>query len=142
MSTPQTVSISHDFALPVERVYAYLAEHEHLGPLFGATITRLRDGDTSRNGAGSVRRLKVGPLPAFEETVTVAVDNTRIGYRISKGSPLRNHRGVMEFRPAGTGCHLDYRIEFDSAVPGLGPLVRLGLERTLRRALRTVDAKA
>ncbi|MCW2498502.1 MAG: Polyketide cyclase / dehydrase and lipid transport [Frankiales bacterium] len=142
MSTPQTVNISHDFALPVERVYAYLAEHEHLGPLFGATITRLRDGDTSRNGAGSVRRLKVGPLPAFEETVTEAVDNTRIGYRISKGSPLRNHRGVMEFRPVGTGCHLDYRIEFDSAVPGLGPLVRLGLERTLRRGLRTVDAKA
>jgi hypothetical protein len=35
------VDITHDFGLPAERVYAYLAEHEHLGPLFGAKITRL-----------------------------------------------------------------------------------------------------
>ena len=58
------VHVSHDFAKPPERVFAYLAEHENLGPLFGAEVTRVRDGDTERNGVNSVRKLKVGPAAA------------------------------------------------------------------------------
>ncbi len=138
----QTVSVSQDFTLPVERVYAFLAEHENLGPLFGATVTRVRDGDDERNGAGSVRSLRLGPLPAFQETVVEAVQDERIVYRITQGSPLRDHEGVMVFRPTPTGSHLDYTIRFGSAVPGLDRLVKVGLERSVRRGLATVDAKA
>lgn len=138
----QRVDITHEFSLPVERVYDHLAEHENLGPLFGARIRRVRDGDTSRNGVGSVRALRVGPGPWFEETVTEAVPNERIAYRISKGSPLRGHQGVMDFTPTASGCRLHYVIEFDSAVPGLAKVVQLGLSRTLRRGLRKVDSLA
>ncbi len=138
----QKVDITQDFALPVERVYAYLAEHEHLGPLFGAAITRVKDGDSSRNGAGSVRSLKIGLLPAFEETVVEAVDNTRLVYRITKGSPLRGHRGVMDFSSTAPGSRLHYVIEFGSVVPGLDRLVKLGLERSVRKGLATVEAEA
>ncbi|MCW2601129.1 MAG: hypothetical protein JWM02_2958 [Frankiales bacterium] len=138
----QKIEITQDFALPVERVYAYLAEHEHLGPLFGATITRVRDGDTTRNGIGSIRRLKVGPLPAFEETVLEALPNERIVYRISKGSPLRNHRGVMDFSSTGTGSRLRYVIEFGAVVPGLDRLVKVGLDRNVRNGLKTIDSRA
>jgi uncharacterized protein YndB with AHSA1/START domain len=138
----QKIEITQDFTLPVERVYDYLSEHEHLGPLFGATITRVRDGDTSRNGAGSVRQLKVGPLPALEETVIEAVPNERIVYRITKGSPLRNHRGVMEFSSLGTGSRLHYVIEFGAVVPGLDVIVKAGLQRNVAKGLKTVDAKA
>jgi uncharacterized protein YndB with AHSA1/START domain len=135
----QRVDITHDFSLPAERAYEYLAEHEHLGALFGARVERVRDGDGSRNGAGSVRRLRVGPGPWFEETVTEAVPYERIAYRISKGSPLRDHHGVMEFTPLGTGCRLHYVIEFGSAVPGLAKLVQLGLTRNITRGLRKVE---
>ena len=138
----QRIEITQDFALPVQRVYAYLSEHEHLGPLFGAQVTRVRDGDTSRNGVGSVRRLKVGPLPAFEETVTQAVEGELVEYRITKGSPLRDHRGTMRFAPKGTGSTLTYVIEFGAAVPGLDRVVALGLKRNIAKGLRTVDAKA
>ncbi len=138
----QKVDITQDFALPVERVYTYLAEHEHLGPLFGAAITRVKDGDTSRNGAGSVRSLKIGLLPAFEETVVEAVENTRIVYRITKGSPLRGHRGVMDFSSTALGSRLHYVIEFGSVVPGLDRVVKLGLDRSIRKGLATVEAKA
>jgi uncharacterized protein YndB with AHSA1/START domain len=138
----QRIDITHDFALPVERVYAYLAEHENLGPLFGATVRRVRDGDTSRNGAGTVRALRVGPGPWFEETTVEAVENQRIVYRITKGSPLRGHQGVMEFAPLGSGTRLHYVIEFDSAVPGLAKVVQLGLTRNIKRGLAKVDAKA
>jgi uncharacterized protein YndB with AHSA1/START domain len=138
----QKISVTQDFALPVERVYAYLSEHENLGPLFGATITRVRDGHTSRNGEGSVRSLKVGPLPAFEETVLLAEENQRISYRITKGSPLRGHRGDMVFSSLAVGSRLVYTIEFGAVVPGLDRVVKLGLERNVRKGLRTVDAKA
>lgn len=138
----QRIQVRQDFTLPVERVYAYLAEHEHLGPLFGATITRLRDGDTERNGVGSVRQLKIGPLPALQETIVEAVPNERIVYRITKGSPLKNHRGVMEFTATSTGSRLDYLIEFGSVVPGLDRIIKPALERNVRKGLQTVDAKA
>lgn len=137
----QTVHVVHDFALPVERVYAYLSEHEHLGPLFGARITRLCDGDTSRNGVGSVRQLRVGPGPAFEETVTEAVENERIEYRITKGSPLKDHVGLMLFSSTGTGSRLDYTITFD-APPVLAQVVKAGLTFTIGRGLKKVDQRA
>ena len=138
----QRVEITQDFALPVERVYAYLSEHENLGPLFGATITRVRDGGSSRNGVGSVRSLRVAPLPAFEETVTAAVPNELVAYRITKGSPLKNHSGVMTFSTTPTGSRLHYVIEFGSVLPGLDRIVKLGLDRNVRKGLASVDAKA
>lgn len=138
----QRVEIDHVFAKPVERVYAYLAEHEHLGPLFGAKVSRVRDGDSTRNGAGSVRRLQIAVLPPFEETVTEAIENELIRYRITKGSPLRGHHGEMHFTPRGTGTQLRYVIEFGAVVPGLDRLVKLGLDRSIRKGLPEVDRKA
>ena len=68
MATPQRVHITHEFKSDPKTVFDKLAEHENLGPVFGAKVTRVSDGTTSRNGVGSVRRLQIGPLPAFEET--------------------------------------------------------------------------
>lgn len=137
----QRVDITQDFALPVDRIFAYLSEHENLAPLFGLSVTRLQDGDTSRNGVGSVRRLRLGPLPAFEETITEVVDDQLIVYRISKGSPLKNHKGTMTFTPQGAGCRLHYVIEFD-APPVLDRIIQAGLTRNVSKGLKTVDAKA
>ena len=139
----QRIEITQDFALPVQRVYAYLSEHENLGPLFGARITRVRDGASSRNGEASVRRLNVGPLPAFEETVTRAVPDELVEYRITSGiTPLRGHRGEMRFSPAGTGSRLVYVIEFGAVLPLLDRVIATGLERSIRKGLAQVDALA
>lgn len=138
----QRIEIDHAFAKPVERVYAHLAEHENLGPLFGAKVTRVRDGDSERNGVGSVRALRVAVLPPFEETVTEAIENELIRYRITKGSLLRGHHGEMRFTPQGTGSHLRYVIEFGAVVPGLDRVIKLGLERSVRAALPRVDERA
>ncbi len=138
----QRIEITQDFPLPVERVYAYLSEHENLAPIFGAKIKRVCDGETSRNGPGSVRALRVGPGPWFEETVIEAVENERIVYRITRGSPLRDHRGTMAFSSTGNGSRLHYVIEFGSSVPGLDRVVKLGLERAVRRGLKRVPARA
>lgn len=139
-----TVDVQQDFTLPVDRVYAYLSEHEHLGPLFGAKIKRLKDGTTERNGVGSVRRLKIGPLPAFEETIVETAPNALIRYRITKGGhPIRDHEGVMRFTstPDG-GTHLAYTIHLGSSVPLADKLVAAGLTRNITRGLATVDSLA
>jgi uncharacterized protein YndB with AHSA1/START domain len=137
----QRIEIDHDFALPVERVYAYLSEHENLTKVFGAKVARVRDGDDSRNGTGSVRQLRIGLMPPFEETVTRAVPNELIEYKITKGSPLKDHRGSMQFSSTGSGSHLHYVIEFNAA-PGLAQVVKAGLDRTIRKGLKGVDASA
>jgi len=141
----QRILIERDFALPVDRVFAYLAEHEHLGGLFGTRVQRIRDGDDGhRNGAGSARRLSFGGLLPFEETVTEFVPGELIRYRITKGSPLRDHRGEMQFSPraADGGSRLRYEIVFGARVPGLDRVVAASLNRSIRRGLDEVGGRA
>jgi uncharacterized protein YndB with AHSA1/START domain len=137
------VHIEHEFAKPPERIFAYLCEHENLAEVFGAKVTRLRDGDDERNGIGSVRKLQIGPLPPFEETVTEFVVPERVVYKITKGSPLRGHLGVMTFAatPSG-GTRFVYDIRIASPIPGIAPLVRASLTRSITQALPSVERDA
>jgi uncharacterized protein YndB with AHSA1/START domain len=130
------VHVEHDFDAPVEKVFAYLAEHENLAAVFGAKVKRLNDGDTDRNGVGSRRELRIGPLPPFEETVVRYEPNELIEYKITKGSPLKGHVGIQKFTatPSG-GTHLDYRIRVASAIPGVATLTHAGLSRNIPRGL-------
>jgi uncharacterized protein YndB with AHSA1/START domain len=138
------VHIEHRFSKPPERIFAHLAEHENLAEVFGAKVTRLRDGDGGeRNGVGSVRQLRIGPLPPFEETVTEFVVGERIVYRITKGSPLRGHVGVMSFAPdSDGGTAFVYDIRLASPIPGLALLVRAALTRSITQALGKVEHDA
>jgi len=139
----QRLIFDHDYALPPERVFAHLAEHENLADVFGAKITRLRDGgDGNRNGIGSARELRIGPAPPFEETVTEFVPNELIAYEITKGSPLKDHRGEMRFTPEGEGTHLHYEISFSGKLPGIAMIVAAGLKRNVPQGLAAVAAKA
>ncbi|MGB2719274.1 MAG: SRPBCC family protein [Rhodococcus sp. (in: high G+C Gram-positive bacteria)] len=136
MPTPTRVHVTHQFSSPPEVVFEALSEHENLARLFGAKVTRLRDGDTSRNGVGSVRSVAVGPLPAFEETTVVSDPNSLIEYRITKGSPLRGHWGVQKLTPTSDGgTELAYTIGFDSPIPGLAPIVGKVLGSRISRNL-------
>jgi len=133
----QTVHVTQDFPQPVEQIFSYLAEHENLGPVFAAKIRRLNDGtDGTRNGAGSAREMRVGPLPPFVETNVEVVPNELIRYRITKGGILRDHEGVLRFSSRGDGSHLDWTITFDGKVPGVGAVVKAKLSRDVSRAMR------
>jgi hypothetical protein len=133
----QRVHVTQDFPQPVEELFAYLSEQENLEPLFGAKIKRLSDGtDGTRNGAGASRELRVGPLPGFVETNTEVIPNELVRYRITKGGVLKDHEGVMRFTRQGSGSRLDYTIDFDGKLPGIGPLVKTMLTRNISTALR------
>ena len=137
----QTVHVTQDFPQPVEQVFGYLAEHENLAPVFAAKIRRLNDGtDGSRNGAGSAREMRVGPLPPFVETNVEVVPNELIRYRITKGGVLKDHEGVLRFTSRGEGSHLDWTITFDGKVPGIAPIVKAKLTRDVSRAMHRLAA--
>jgi len=141
MASPQRVHVTHTYTSDPATVFEKLSEHENLGPVFGAKITRICDGDTSRNGPGSTRALKIGPLPAFQETVIKAEPNQVIEYKISKGSPLRNHWGVQRLTPTPDGgTELDYTIGFDLAIPGMAALVGKLVSSNLKKGLRKLTS--
>ncbi len=136
----QNLIFDQDFDLPPVQVFEFFAEHENLEVILGAKITRVSDGtDGNRNGVGSVRRLKVGPSRPFEETVTAYEPDRRLAYRITKGSPLKDHDGELIFTPDGEGTHLNWRITFGTVVPGLDHLIALGLKRSMAKGLSQAE---
>ncbi len=137
MVAPTRVRVTHTFTSDPETVFDRLSEHENLGPVLGAKVTRVRDGDTERNGVGSTRALKIGPLPAFWETTTTADRPTLIEYAITKGSPLKGHWGRQELTPTPDGgTRLDYTIGFDAPIPGTAGLVGKVLQANIAKGIR------
>jgi uncharacterized protein YndB with AHSA1/START domain len=135
----QRINIHHDFAIPVEKLFAHLSEHENLETIFHPTkVRRLSDGQGTRNGVGSAREMRALGGPAFVETVTAYRENELIEYRITKGSPLKNHLGVMRFSSTPTGSHLHYTIEFEGRLPLIGAIIRAVLDRGIRKGLNKI----
>lgn len=133
----QRIEIVKEFAVPVERLFAYLGEHENLEVVFApAKIKRISDGKDARNGVGSAREMKILVGPAFVETVTAYKENELIEYRITRGSPLKNHHGVMRFYATATGgSRLHYTIVFEGKFPLVGEVLRFVLDQGIRRGL-------
>lgn len=133
----QRIEIVQEFPFPVSKLFAYLSVHENLETIFAPTkIHTVRKGDDAPCGVGSVREMRIFPLPSFDETVTVYKPDELIEYRITRGSPLKNHHGVMRFYPLGEGSRLHYTIVFEGKLPVVASIVKLGLERSIRQGLK------
>lgn len=135
----QRIEITKDFPYPVEKVFAYLGEHENLGVIFApASIRRISDGQGARNGVGSAREMRILVGPSFVETVTAYQENALIEYRITRGSPLKDHKGVMRFQSTPGGCRLHYTIEFAGKLPLVAEIVKPVLENGIRKGLAKI----
>lgn len=117
-----SISVRYQFSAPAHTVFGALSDHNRLGEVLGVPVKRIRDGEGSVNGAGSVRSLGFWPL-VTEETVTSVEQDKSIDYRITKGgAPLRNHRGRVGFTENAKGTEVEWTITFD-APPIVGSLV-------------------
>lgn len=137
----QQVRFQQFFPAPPAEVFAYFADHENLGRIWAGRARRIKDGDdpTDPNGLGSVREVKGAGL-AFQETIVVFEPTRRIEYQISRGSPFKNHHGVILFAEApGGGTELAYSIGFDPKIPGTGAFfarwLRFSWKRGVKRAV-------
>ena len=121
------IHLTHSSRLPLAQLFARLSDHNQLSSVLGAPVRRIRDGQSETNGVGSVRQ--IGPaLLGLEETVTASVKDQSIEYRITRGGfPLKNHLGQLSFTEAGKGSRVEWTIEFESALPLAGPLIKFAL---------------
>ncbi len=130
------IDIKEEFPFSVEKLFNYLEVHENLATLFAPlNVKTIKDGNTEKYGVGSVRSLQFAIIPSFEETVTVCKKNELIEYKITKGSPLKNHYGIMKFSSTKTGSSLHYTIEFDSDIPFVASIVKIALENGILKGL-------
>ncbi|HEY1077851.1 MAG TPA: SRPBCC family protein [Fontimonas sp.] len=111
---------------PVDAVFAFFADHEKFVTLLGARCRRVKDGEDDPNGLGSVRRFASGPL-AFEETIVTFKRNQQIEYAITRGSPVKNHRGTINFKSVDGATVIDYSIRLEGKLPLIGPIVAAAL---------------
>lgn len=129
----QFIQMNVEFNAPVDTIFATLSDHEAMGSILGAKVKRVKDGQGSVNGIGSVRRITPVPLADFEETVTAFEPNKLVEYTITKGSPLKNHLGRMVFSEQNGKTHLHYTIQFEPKlpIPLSGLIVKTALEKII-----------
>lgn len=124
------------FAVPPERLFDALSDHEGMTDWIGARVSVVRG--PADGGVGTVRRVHARGL-SIDEEVTYLDPPRRMVYRIVSGAPgVRFHRGEVLVEPWGrTGSQLTWDILIDSPIPGvaramvavLRPAIRGGLAR-------------
>jgi len=132
----QTIIMKQEFNAPIGDVFSTLSDHKTFGKICGIKMERVVDGDDGLNGLGSVRTINIGVLPAFEETITGFTPNERIEYKITKGSPLKNHVGELKFTSKGNTTALDYSIQLESVIPFTTSLIKYALESGISGGLK------
>ena len=131
----KTINIHQEFNAPLDQVFSTISDHEKFGKICGIKMTRTKNGDDGKNGLGSVRRIDIGRLPSFEETITKFVPNELIQYKITKGSPIKNHVGELKFTEANGNAILDYTIQLESKIPFTSGLIKSALQSGISKGL-------
>lgn len=140
----QNIKITQLFNAPVDTIFSLLSDHEAFGKVLNAKIKRVVESQgENKNGLGSVRRVNAFPAPPFEETVIAFEPNRMIAYTVSKGSPIKNHRGQMVFSHEQGKTRLMYTIDFEPKRPFLffGPLIKKAIEKSIRNGLKRLSAQ-
>ena len=134
----QHIKITQLFNAPVDTIFSLLTDHEVFGQVINTKIKRVVDSQSeNKNGVGSVRRISAFPAPAFEETVVTFEPDRLMEYVISKGSPIKVHKGRMEFTDEQGQTRLNYTIDFEPKLPFLllGSILKNAIEKPIREGL-------
>ncbi|MBK6273845.1 MAG: SRPBCC family protein [Saprospirales bacterium] len=137
-SNVEKLHFLQDYNVPAYNVFSFFSDHNRLSEVYSAIIRRLTDSNDPRNanGLGSSRIVIAFPT-IFQETITKYIEPTLIEYKITFGSPLKNHIGIMHFIDLGNGkSRLDYTIEFEPRIPKTGFFLRNLLEKQVGAAIR------
>ncbi|MBW1893538.1 MAG: SRPBCC family protein [Deltaproteobacteria bacterium] len=140
----QHIEIRQSFNAPVETIFNLLTDHESFGKVIATKVKRVVDSqEENKNGVGSVRRITSFPVPAFEETVVTFEPNHLMEYVVSKGSPIKNHKGRMEFSEEEGKTKLCYTIDFEPKLPFtlLGSVLKQAIEKPIRKSLERLSKR-
>jgi len=140
----QQIIITQLFNAPVETIFNLLTDHAEFGRIINANIKRVVDSqDENKNGLGSVRRIYALPGVTFEESVVRFEPNQLMEYTVSKGSPIKNHRGRMEFEEDQGKTRLIYSIDFEPKLPFflLGFIIKKIIEKPMVEGLANLSSR-
>ena len=135
----EKIEIEQSFNAPVETIFNILTDHESFGNVISTVIKRVVDSsEANKNGVGSVRRISAFPFPSFEETVVTFKPNQLMEYKVSKGSPIKNHKGRMEFSEESGITRLYYTIEFDPKLFFVlfGTFLKGAIDKPIRKGIK------
>lgn len=119
-----------------QAVWDAYTDHRGWAEWGGVGWARLeREGVPAPNGVGCVRVLGPPGFAAREEILSFDAPK-RMTYRVLGGGlPIRKHLGEVTLEPEGEGTQILWRCEFESKVPGLGPIFRFFVARLFRGVL-------
>ncbi len=127
----QRIQLSRRIAAPPEPVWERFTDHARLAEWAGLKEVVLRQqGYPPPNGLGAIRVIRQAGL-AVQEEITIFEPPRRMGYRLTAGAPIRQHRGEVTFERDGEATLVTWRVEFLPWLPGTGGLLRRLLERQL-----------
>ena len=135
----EIIHIRQTFKQPVETIFNLICDHEQFGKIVGAKIKRIQDGtDGHINGLNSVRNIEVLPGISFEETVVNYVPFSSMEYKVSRGSPIKNHHGKLNFSESKGITTLEYQIQFEPKLPlpFLGKLLKRAIQTPIEKGLK------
>lgn len=141
------VQINDHIAASPEAVFDFLVDHESFGRIWPGKTKRVKvSADAEHpNGVGSTREIKVGPIPGlmiFREAITVYQRPNRIEYAIVGFAAIKNHLGTIQLSAsADGGTDIDYHIEFDGRLPGIGSILVKDLPRQWAEGIVAVKAE-
>ena len=138
-SPKQNVALDCWIRAQPEKVYDFFCDHNSFGRIWPGEIKRIKDSDEpgNPNGLGSVRSIRLGPM-VFEETHITCERPHRIQYQITRGGPIKNHLGTINFMAENGGTRIDYTIVFDAKIPLTGCLIAASLKRDWLRGIKPV----
>ncbi len=141
-TTNQIVRLACRINAEPTRVYDFFCDHESFGRIWPGTIKRIKDSDEpgNPNGLGSVRSIQLGPI-VFEETHITCQRPQRIQYTVTRGGPIKNHLGTIDFIAEDDGTRIDYTISFDPRIPLTGCLIARSLKRDWERGIQPIIAE-
>jgi len=136
----QCIEATVRIAAPVAKVWEVLCDHEAMSQWAGfERVSVVKAGSTDRNGVGA-ERLMSGSLGAVVEQIVGVEPRQSIRYRAIEGVPFNYHRGEIRLCAQGDETEVSWRIGFRGKAPGLGTLLRAGMQpmlmRTLERGLK------
>jgi uncharacterized protein YndB with AHSA1/START domain len=124
---------------PLGQVFDTLSDHNAMAEWMNTDIRRIRDATASAegvNGTGSVRTLRLMGFLEFDETVTRSVKPKLIEYRITRGSPLKDHIGLIQLAEKNGGVQITWDIRFNMDLPLAGYPVAFALKTAISRGLK------
>jgi uncharacterized protein YndB with AHSA1/START domain len=133
----QHVEVKRVIEAPLQAVWDRYTDHLSWNDWAGlGKVVLDRQGTPAPNGTGCVRAIGPRGFQAFEEVLAFEPPQ-RMTYRLVKGGlPIKNHLGEVLFSAHDKGTLITWRCQFDSRIPGLGPVFRAFITWLFGAALR------